>query len=177
MNCPFCLKSNENGLSVCAHCGKPLPTAVRTHFSAASKYVTQELRSRGTGSLSLPPSEDYLPQDTGFLHDSAILTLELIDSNSKIYLKTQGHISLGRADKESNWQPTVDLTPYGATELGVSRAHADLLFENDQVFVLELGSANGTRINGILVKTGEAQRLRNGDMLQLGSLKITVSFG
>src|SRR5258708_3832541 len=158
MNCPFCMKSNQTGLLVCTHCGKPLPSTLYTRFSATSNYVTHELRLRtgGTGPLSSSPVGKFKPRDTGFLHESAILTLDVVDANRKIYLKTQGHISLGRADKQSNWQPTVDLTPYGAMEKGVSRAHADLLFEEDQVFILELGSANGTTINGLPVRTGAA---------------------
>jgi len=135
------------------------------------------LRTGGTGPLNHSALGQLGPRDTGFLHESAVLTLDLLDASRKIYLKTQGHISLGRADKNSDWQPTVDLAPYGGVEMGVSRAHVDLLFENDQVFVLELGSANGTRINGIPVITGAAQRIHNGDVLELGKLKIAVRFG
>jgi len=79
--------------------------------------------------------------------------------------------------QQVDWQPTIDLTPYGGADKGVSRAHADLYFESDQVFLLELGSANGTRINGAPVKTGQAELVHNGDILELGQFRLRVHFG
>jgi hypothetical protein len=167
--CPFCEKENPPGLLFCEHCGRQL-----INLSQLSRFTTQELRMPKTDSVETFYSGK---PGTGFLHQSAFVTLDLMDSNRKIYLKTEGHISLGRADKETNWQPTIDLTPYGASEKGVSRAHADLYFESDQVFLLELGSANGTRINGTPVQTGQAQLVHNGDVLELGQFRLKVHFG
>jgi pSer/pThr/pTyr-binding forkhead associated (FHA) protein len=163
--CPFCEKENPPGLLFCEHCGRQIHT-----LSQLPQYRTQELKM---------PTNDPEPQiksGTGYLHQSSFVTLDVMDSNRKIYLKTEGHISLGRADKEANWQPTIDLSPYGGAEKGVSRAHADLYFESDQVFLLELGSANGTRINGLPVQTGQAQLVHNGDILELGKLRVRVYF-
>jgi hypothetical protein len=167
--CPFCEKENPPGLLFCEHCGRQL-----VNLSQLSRYTTQELRMPQFDSVETFYSGK---PGTGFLHQSAFVTLDLLDSNRKIYLKSEGHISLGRADKETNWQPTIDLSPYGAAEKGVSRAHADLYFESDQVFLLELGSANGTRINGTPVQTGQAQLVHNGDILELGQFRLKVHFG
>jgi pSer/pThr/pTyr-binding forkhead associated (FHA) protein len=172
MNCPNCNKQNRSGLLLCEFCGHQLIA-----LSDLSRYRTGKL-----GTIDIPwkpytpPEETPARPGTGRLHEASFVTLELPDSSERIRLRTQGHISLGRADEDSDWQPTVDLVPYGAVDKGVSRMHADLFFENDQVFVLELGSANGTRVNGVNVHMGQAQQLHNGDELELGGLRLRVSF-
>jgi|SRR5450432_269593 FHA domain len=169
MNCPYCHKQNHVGAVLCEECGRKLRAASEISRFGTRELVTFQSNWAGDG-------VEGHRSGTGYLHQSAYLTLELLDTNRKIYLQTQGHISFGRADPETNWKPTIDLTPYGAIERGVSRAHADLYFESDQVFILELGSANGTRINGQPVQTGETHQVRNGDVIELGRLRVQVNF-
>src|SRR5258708_22235412 len=171
MNCPYCHKQNHPGVILCEQCGRKL-----REFTELDKLTTREF-------AAVTPSNGIIAQRTNshetqseYLNQSTYLTLELLDTNRKIYLQTQGHISFGRADPVTNWKPTIDLTPYGAIERGVSRAHADLYFESDQVFILELGSQNGTRVNGMPVQTGQAQQVRNGDVIELGRLRVVVNF-
>jgi hypothetical protein len=171
MNCPNCHKENRPGLLLCEHCGHQLIT-----LSNLSRYKTTRLDV-----IDVPwkPYEPPPPPDrsgTGTLHQASFVTLDVLGTDEKVQIPTQGHISLGRADKDSNWQPTIDLSPYGATDQGVSRMHADLFFESDQVFVLELGSANGTRLNGNKVTMGVAQQIRDGDQLELGRMRLCVHF-
>ena len=171
MLCPHCHKENRSGALLCEFCGRQLVTLSDLSRYKTGKFDTIPLRWR--------PIEPTITLDrpgSGFLHQANFITLQLLDEDENIKVKTQGHISLGRADADSSWQPTIDLSPYGAVEKGVSRLHADLFFENDQVFVLELGSANGTRINGVAVQMGLAQQIRNGDELELGRMRLRVSF-
>ncbi|MCD4656615.1 MAG: FHA domain-containing protein [Planctomycetes bacterium] len=48
----------------------------------------------------------------------------------------------------------------------VSSVHARIFFKNDEIFIEDLNSTNGTRINGI--KIFEMAKLRNGDEIELG---------
>lgn len=81
---------------------------------------------------------------------------------------------LGRRDISSAVQPNFDLTPFGAAEHGVSRLHAALRYEARELMVEDLGSTNGTRLNGLPLQPGTAYRLRDNDELELGSLRVTV---
>ncbi len=172
MKCLICDKQNRPGATICEYCGQPL-----INLSDASRYKTGRLDT-----IEIPwkpyvaPPEPRERPGTGLLHDSPFITLEVADTGQRLHIKSQGHVSLGRSDADSDWQPTVDLTPYGAVENGVSRVHADLFFENDQVFLLELGSANGTRVNGAAVQMGLARQLYNGDELEFGRLRMRISF-
>ncbi len=55
---------------------------------------------------------------------------------------------LGRRDRESGFVPELEV---GDLDPGrsVSRRHAELTVRDGQVYVLDLGSANGSSINGV----------------------------
>jgi pSer/pThr/pTyr-binding forkhead associated (FHA) protein len=52
--------------------------------------------------------------------------------------------------------------------------HASLRVVDDQVMAIDLGSANGTRINGMKIEPHTPYPLRHGDILTLGKFKIQV---
>src|SRR5947209_7222158 len=54
----------------------------------------------------------------------------------------------------------------------VSRQHCLLRVTGDAVFIRDLGSRNGTLVNGLLVET--EQRLMSGDQVQVGPLVFEV---
>jgi hypothetical protein len=85
-------------------------------------------------------------------------------------------ITLGRTDMHTRFRPDVDLTPYGALDRGVSREHARLHTENDQLYVTDLGSTNGTFLAGERLQPNTPTLLRKGAELMLGRLAIQVMF-
>ncbi len=86
-------------------------------------------------------------------------------------------IRLGRLDPVEGVYPEIDLTEDAAKERGVSREHARIFRHGDAVEVEDLGSTNGTLLNGALLPPYRPVSLQDGDQLQLGSLMIEVSFG
>lgn len=57
-------------------------------------------------------------------------------------------------------------------EATISRAHAAVGFDAEGFFVEDLGSTNGTMVNGAPIRK---QRLKNDDEIQLGKLRIGVT--
>lgn len=53
----------------------------------------------------------------------------------------------------------------------MSRAHAAIGFDGEHFFVQDLGSTNGTRVNG---GREEQARLKSGDEIQLGKLLLRI---
>jgi len=53
----------------------------------------------------------------------------------------------------------------------MSRAHAAVGFDGEHFFVQDLGSTNGTRVNG---SREQKSLLKNGDEVQLGKLALHV---
>lgn len=81
---------------------------------------------------------------------------------------------IGRGDDQT--PVDIDLTSFGGAEKGVSRKHVMLMQHGARVYVLDLGSKNGTHINGKVLRTGSIYELQENDELQLGKLKISVTF-
>lgn len=84
-------------------------------------------------------------------------------------------IVLGRYDPGSSY-PTVDLTPFNAGALGVSRMHARIHCQNDVYLIEDLNSTNGTWVNQQRLPADKKQGLANGDVIQLGQLVMRVYF-
>ena len=51
----------------------------------------------------------------------------------------------------------------------ISRKHARFSFENNQWYIEDLGSANGSFLNGMKLKIEEKQKVNNGDILMFSS--------
>ena len=81
---------------------------------------------------------------------------------------------VGRSDSSANIMPDLDLGPHGGKSFGVSRRHAILLPTGDGLCLIDLDSTNGTWINGVYLQPGQKYRLRSGDRVEFGRLRLAV---
>lgn len=84
---------------------------------------------------------------------------------------------IGRMDPNRGIRPEVDLSRYDPAAR-VSRRHAKIIAQGSQFFIEDLGSANGTFINGqIRLPQGKLHILTSGDEVKLGetTLKFVVT--
>jgi pSer/pThr/pTyr-binding forkhead associated (FHA) protein len=70
----------------------------------------------------------------------------------------------------------MDLSMWGAFHRGVSREHALLIRTTSQLLLSDLGSTNGTFVNGERLNPDEPQVLHSGDEVTFGSLTVRVFF-
>jgi pSer/pThr/pTyr-binding forkhead associated (FHA) protein len=85
-------------------------------------------------------------------------------------------IRLGRSDPMEDIFPEVDLTDDQGKEYGVSREHACIFQRDNAVEVEDLGSTNGTLLNGERLAPYISRSMKDGDQIQMGKLLIEVSF-
>ena len=105
------------------------------------------------------------------------LTLTPKDNGPSMTTLVKGAVLVGRSDHDSSYVPDLDLKPLGAWNAGVSRRHLVMNpFDETTFFVKDLGSANGTRVNGGLLKVGMVYSLHSGDLLTVGTLHLTITF-
>jgi pSer/pThr/pTyr-binding forkhead associated (FHA) protein len=106
------------------------------------------------------------------------LRLEIEGSPEPIYLGlNHREIVLGRRDPATGALPDVDLTPFAGYRMGVSRRHSQIRHsEEGHLDVFDLGSSNGTFLNGRRLEAHYPYRLRDGDKLALGQIVIRVYF-
>lgn len=82
---------------------------------------------------------------------------------------------IGR-DPDSGEIVDIDLGPYEAFDKGVSRRHAMLRPTRNRLYLIDLDSTNGTRVNSLAVGQGRALEIHDGDTVTLGRLSFTVKF-
>jgi hypothetical protein len=84
----------------------------------------------------------------------------LVSNDGRTYPLSVGSTVIGRGDQANLRLPDV----------GISRRHARLDFDGGQVVLTDLGSTNGTSVNGQRVS---AVALNPGDMVQIGTTTLT----
>jgi hypothetical protein len=87
-------------------------------------------------------------------------TVRLVATDGRSYPLSIGSTVIGRGDQANLRLPDV----------GISRRHARLDYDGAQVVLTDLGSTNGTTVNGQRVS---AVALNPGDMIQLGTTTLT----
>lgn len=87
-----------------------------------------------------------------------------------------GHATLGRRYEGSD-ATMIDLMPYDAFRFGVSRVHAILQFESDQLMIVDSGSMNGTWLNGNRLQPQIPTLITNGTTVLIGQMPLTIYYG
>jgi hypothetical protein len=115
-------------------------------YDAAPAYSPYEQQQGG-----------YPPAPGG--HNGA-RSVGLVSGDGRTYPLQMGSTVIGRGDQANLRLPDV----------GISRRHARLDYDGSQVVLTDLGSTNGTMVNGQRVS---AVALNPGDMIQLGTTTLT----
>lgn len=68
----------------------------------------------------------------------------------------------------------LDLDMFGALEKGVSRRHGLFRPTTNHLYIIDLGSTNGTLHNGIPLGPGVARALKHNDTITLGRFSFTI---
>jgi pSer/pThr/pTyr-binding forkhead associated (FHA) protein len=83
-------------------------------------------------------------------------------------------LTIGRSDLPDNYVPGLDLGPYGAQDAGVSRRHALIFVSENGLQLRDLGSTNGTLINGFALEPNQPYKLNEGDEIEFGHLRTML---
>jgi hypothetical protein len=102
------------------------------------------------------------------------IILYLPEMREPIELWNQSNITIGRFDSQLNYRPTVDLSEHHATQLGVSRIHAEISYENAAYWVQDLASKNGTWVNKTKLVGKQKVPITHRDTLRIGHFMIQV---
>jgi pSer/pThr/pTyr-binding forkhead associated (FHA) protein len=166
--CPNCHHQEIAGALFCSECGAQLVMTDR--------IATQSIRRHPSDILSSIESSKVPPVQSSQANPvvDAVVSLYLVDSGQIIHLAGRTEFSMGRAADGQPILPDVDFSPYEAFTQGVSRLHSCLKIINQRVVITDLGSSNGTRVNGQKIMPHIDYPLNHGDVVALGKLKIQV---
>jgi hypothetical protein len=95
-------------------------------------------------------------------------------SGTEVALPMTPEIRCGRFDSVTGTHPDVDLAPFDTKRM-TSRRHAKILREEGRLFVFEeIGTANGTFVNGKRIATGAKVEIRDGDEVRFGGATFVL---
>jgi hypothetical protein len=168
--CPNCHHQEITGALFCSECGAQLV------FSET--LSTQTFRRADDESGILSDQSEPERGEGGALASPGdfSISLHLVDNGKLLPLAGRTEFSLGRVTEGQPILPDIDLSPYEAYSRGVSRLHAALKVVNKRVVIIDLGSSNGTRVNGQKIVPNVDYPLNNGDVIALGRLRIQILF-
>jgi hypothetical protein len=126
-----------------------------------------------TGDFALIPSRmAYKAYEPGTLRWWLELWPDQGQGNGKpMRFEIVGDVVMGRSMLSD-----IDLLPYNGLEHGVSRRHALLRPSRNSLYMIDLGSTNGTHYNGIPMGQGIAIPLAHHSVIRLGRLNMTVQY-
>ncbi|MDX1435783.1 MAG: FHA domain-containing protein [Anaerolineales bacterium] len=116
--------------------------------------------------------ETLIPEEAPVPDGSSKFMMQVLDIGENITFKEKKDFTLGRAAEGQPLIPEIDLNAYNAYEQGVSRMHAVISIRGDRVTITDLGSANGTWVNGDRVSPHTARVLNHGDLVTLGKFRM-----
>ena len=164
--CPACSHKNRNGMLFCQDCGQPLTgSSDETAKESDLEQATEAFRRAAHN------TDRFTRTSTLLLHirnQAEPVMVELGDVQ----------VTVGRVDNAKGSTADIDLTQYGALKTGVSRVHAVFFRgEDDTLYIADLGSANGTFLNGHQLVVNDASPVNNGDEITLGKMRMHIYFG
>lgn len=104
------------------------------------------------------------------------LHIKILPTGRQIQLPPKAEVDIGRLDAAHDILPDVDLTSDGGLEGGVSRRHCKIHQRDSNYLVEDVGSANGTFLNGSRLTPYLPHVLKDRDRLQVGHIKLRVTF-
>jgi hypothetical protein len=165
--CPNCQHQEIVGALFCSECGEPLVRNPGGGFSGSgeSPQMVTETGEEDTGTSPIQP--------TGELVGDAFCWFYLLGFSQVIPLKGRKTYTIGRVNDDLPVVPDIDLSEFQAYERGVSRLHATINL-SDQPTIMDLGSSNGTWLNGERIEAHKPLPIKQGDILTLGKMNIQI---
>ncbi len=114
-----------------------------------------------------PPSHKLGEQDS-------VVCLHFVDTGQVLDLDLNREYLIGRKHHSQPILPDIDLSPFKAYEWGISRLHASISVQMNQVTITDLGSANGTWLAGERLTPNQPYPLKHGDVALIGKLKAQI---
>ena len=161
--CSNCKHGNMIGALFCAECGAQL--------AGRDTLITQVIDTNNFAPPQKKTNNDEYQQFDG---TDAWGSLHLLDTGQVLPLSVRNEFTMGRVSDGQPIMPDIDFSPYQAYAAGVSRLHAVIKRDGSQIIFMDLGSANGSYLNGKKLTSNVEQHVKHGDIIALGKMKIQL---
>jgi hypothetical protein len=166
ITCSNCASQEYIGALFCSQCGANLVEGKKIAESVFQPINSDFFSEMFSGEF--PSSLNQTNQK------ETALWLSILDFGELVAMPERKEFTLGRTSSDQPIVPDIDLTPFNAYKAGVSRLHATIRLEGEKMTIVDLGSANGTQLNGEKIEPNVPHDLMHGDVIKLGRLKIQI---
>lgn len=166
--CPNCKKNNELDAVVCAHCGAELE----------DPFIDPGARTLETNIPALAPEgiKDWSIDEAAIPDQGIAVYIE--GKSNPVRIDSKGELVIGRkvGGTKNVSENLLDLSPLGGYGQGISRRHAAIRRTEKGYEILDLGSVNGTWLNGKRLTPHQFYPLTSGSHLRLGNMLLFVRY-
>lgn len=158
--CPNCGEFFTPGQEQCTGCGSLLGKPIYP-VTDPVKRPSMVIAIKRTGKLRFPPG--------------ATLVFQFLPFGQCVASSIDDSLALGRR-RAYNGADFLDLTEFNGLEQGVSRRHCVLRRQDEHLLIRDLGSTNGTFLNGEQLKPNTDYKVAHGDRIILARLHMMIFF-
>lgn len=163
IECPTCNHREYVGTLFCGECGTRL---VHVNPMPTRTISKERMREEARTTRPTPPGPE--------LSTGAMIGLRVISTGEIISFIGRDNYTLGRSIESQAILPDVDLSRFDAYDFGLSRMHAEIQLVDNGTNIADLGSANGTIVNGKRIIPNQPEPIEHGDIIQLGRLRLQL---
>ena len=165
ITCKVCNYQEYHGVLFCGECGSQI--AFTSNERVNTLVYPNQNRALDVDFTQTIPKK-ILEESTFLLYSP--------EREEVIEIPEQNEFTIGRFVEGQVITPDVDLNNYEAYDMGISRLHATIRIDpkKNNIFVVDLGSANGSSINGYEIPANSEVPLNHGDVLSLGKFNMKV---
>lgn len=163
--CPICKTKNEREAVVCWHCGAAL---IDPFMDPGAKTKTTDMPALSPEHMKAFSTDEAVTPESG-------IAVYIQGLSKPTYVEAGSEFVLGRRVGTTS-EGLLDLSPWGAYHLGLSRRHAVIRRAGSGYEVLDLGSINGTWLDDERLVPHKAYPLPSGAHLRLGSMRLYVVY-
>jgi hypothetical protein len=162
--CPVCKKKNELEAIVCVHCG-----------AALEIFSSDSVTTKGTD-LQTDGAENV---GELFFDESMVpvggIAFFIQGTSKPVFSSSKKEFVIGRKVGETS-DDLLDLSKFGAFQLGLSRRHATIRKAERGYEVIDLSSSNGTWLNEERLVPHKPYPLASGSQLRLARMRFFVLY-
>jgi len=167
-----CIPINEATFDQMLRQNEEIAIRMLRRFSKKLRETTEQLNRMAGREAEIPSIEETRHAPSAATDTAVLCVLISMASPDRVFpVRRDGPTLIGRRDAVTEIYPDIDLSPVD-TSRSVSRRHAKItVMDRELFFHEEIGTTNGTFLNGERLKKGEFYPLHHGDEVQFGLVR------
>ena len=176
VNWSYTKEHDQNLEALLKHIPKATLSSPYQAQTEAQLPKTSQLNPNTPGLDELQKLAGQIDNHTEPVIGSSEIKLIIPKSDVSVSYHVDRPMRVGRASPHDIERPDIDLNPYESIKT-VSRNHATLNITNGAVMLTDVGSSNGTFVDGKRLKPNIPAKIKSGTMVRFGALIVQIMQG